>query len=301
MTKKTIELLPDDQEKIAMMHDFNKRWDICCNENIPELKARCLMVISKYIDDGVSLLYSCNPAAPKICNDFYYDLCVIVGANCFDKLNPKFEYTELYDHINSFNLSLQNDYNKFLYIIEALMNYENLLYNKSRFAKSISEAAKLSDANFKIISDEGKYIILPSNIEFLDNSLIIDNLSWMNKYSNSKEHFLKALKFSREEKYYRNIIDELRISLEFLFKQLFNNGKSLENQIPNIGTYFKENNISTYLMNMYVKLIESYTNYNNDNAKHGDKVSEMEIDYLIYLTGTFIRFIIQIEISKKVV
>ena len=112
-------------------------------------------------------------------------------------------------------------------------------------------------------------------------------------------HFLKSLKFERKEEFYRNIIDELRLSLELLFQEKFNNKKSLENQASQIGNFLKENNVSIFISNMYIKLIDFYTKYNNDNAKHGDKVSEVEIDYLTYLTGTFMRLILQIEELKN--
>ena len=60
----------------------------------------------------------------------------------------------------------------------------------------------------------------------------------------------------------------------------------------------KNNNISPTISNMYIKLFDLYTIYNNDNAKHGDNITENEVDYLIYLTGSFIRLILQIEEEK---
>ena len=37
------------------------------------------------------------------------------------------------------------------------------------------------------------------------------------------------------------------------------------------------------------------TRYNNQNVKHDDKCASVETEYIIYLTGTFIRFLIQID------
>lgn len=50
---------------------------------------------------------------------------------------------------------------------------------------------------------------------------------------------------------------------------------------------------------MYIKLIDLYATYNNNTAKHNDNVNEIEIDYIIYLTGSFIRFILLIEKNKS--
>lgn len=46
---------------------------------------------------------------------------------------------------------------------------------------------------------------------------------------------------------------------------------------------------------MYITLMTYYCKYNNENAKHNDNVIDIEIDYCIYLTGSFIRMIILIN------
>lgn len=45
---------------------------------------------------------------------------------------------------------------------------------------------------------------------------------------------------------------------------------------------------------MYWKLINYYTKYQNNYAKHNDKVKvdSSEIEFILYLTGTFIRFLL---------
>ena len=45
--------------------------------------------------------------------------------------------------------------------------------------------------------------------------------------------------------------------------------------------------------------MDLYTTYNNNSAKHNDNVNEIEIDYMLYLTGSFIRFILLIEKNKN--
>ena len=49
---------------------------------------------------------------------------------------------------------------------------------------------------------------------------------------------------------------------------------------------------------MYFKLIDCYAKYNNSHAKHDDSVDENELDFLLYLTGSFIRFLIKINKKK---
>lgn len=300
MNAKTREIKPNNMVNINRMTDFNNRWGMNSVENRNDLKTRCILVLSKQINSKMRVFYMANSAlAMDKYNKMCYDLSKIIGLQYYKITDIRFESSQIYHYLLFLDLNKEFDYRKFVYSLEILINYDSEIIDKEQIAVSISEVLKLSSADFKIIKDKDDYKMLPLSVDFLDDPLVIDNLNWLNDYKNSKDHFLKAIRFDRNENYYRNIIDELRVSIEFLFKQLFNNSKSLEKQKENIGDYFKKNNISVFISNMYMKLLNSYMEYNNDNAKHGDSIMETEIDYLVYLTGTFIRLIVQIELAKK--
>jgi len=78
-----------------------------------------------------------------------------------------------------------------------------------------------------------------------------------------------------------------------------NNNKSLENQEKLLSEYLEQKNVPKELNNMYWKLIDYYAKYQNNYAKHEDKVDSSEIEFVIYLTGTFIRFLMTLEDSKN--
>ena len=63
--------------------------------------------------------------------------------------------------------------------------------------------------------------------------------------------------------------------------------------------YLSECRISQEIASMYVTLIAQYTKYQNENVKHNEKCLVDELDFIIYLTGNFIRFIVQISNKKK--
>ena len=48
---------------------------------------------------------------------------------------------------------------------------------------------------------------------------------------------------------------------------------------------------------MFFKLIDCYAKYNNSYIKHNDSVNENELDFLLYLTGNFFRFLMKIRES----
>lgn len=281
---------------------FNQRWNIIeTNEDNNQIKVRCLSAITKLLNTAK------RPSGFEISiydnDDFLDDYCcevsMILGienkSNSFDK----FELKDLYKFLLNLNLNNEDDYNKFLWYVEITLNYDFGRYiDKSELVNKVLEALKLSNANVKILKKENNYELYPIHVEFLDIPLVIDNLIWLDKYDNTKKHFSNAVKMQRTKQNYRNIVDELRFSLESFFQQLFSNKKTLENQKNNVGDFLKNNNISTTISNMYIKLFDLYTIYNNDNAKHGDNITENEVDYLIYLTGSFIRLILQIEEEK---
>ncbi|MDB5128340.1 MAG: hypothetical protein JWQ85_2572 [Mucilaginibacter sp.] len=124
------------------------------------------------------------------------------------------------------------------------------------------------------------------------------------KFSGSPKQFLKA--FPDAEKsynsgmekiqkgiYQRNALDDLRLSLELLLKQILGNSKSLENQRPAITEFFKNNNVSLQIANMFWTLIDQYSKYHNDSVKHNDNIQHSEVDLVFNLTTIFIKQIIQ--------
>ena len=282
---------------------FIKRWDTSDFEDYDpnKIKVRCLAAIKNILNiaskpSDFSFGYDYD-----FLDDYCGEVSMILGIENKSNNFHQFELKDLYKYLSSLDLNNEKDFAIFIWYIEITFNYDFLDYiDKEELVHKVSEALELSNANVKILKTKKDYELYPKNTDFLDEPLVFDILSWLDKHKTSKTHFSNALKIERTESNYRNIVDELRFSLESFFQSLFSNKKTLENQKSNIGSYLKESNVSTNISNMYMKLIELYCSYNNDNAKHGDDIIKDEIDYLIYLTGSFIRFMIQIKESKIV-
>ncbi|MCI8347262.1 MAG: hypothetical protein HFJ12_04870 [Bacilli bacterium] len=300
MTKlREINITINNSKMFSQKESFNKRWNIIdTKEHREQLKNRCLLTLENELNkanfnDSYTIL-----AKRTYINTFCMNISISLGIYGKTTYSSKFTDTDLYKYINCLNMNNLTDYNTLLFFLELCLNYnfEGKISN-SNLAKKIAEIFKVSNTKVRIIKDES-YKIYPTDIELFDEKLIVDVLNWLDNYPKTKEHFSNALRMQRIDNRLRIIVDELRLSLEFMFKQLFDNDKSLENQKSNLGKYFKDNCISSEISNMYTKLFILYTDYNNHNAKHNDMIKEIEIDYLIYLTGTFIRFILLIEQNK---
>lgn len=163
------------------------------------------------------------------------------------------------------------------------------------------EDIELSLLDVQIKRVKGNDVIFyPKGSKLLDEKVVNDVLDWLTSYPKVQENFKSALEKYQNKTYQRNLIDDLRLSLELLLKKILNNRKkSLENQREPLGKYLEKKNIPKQLRNMYWKLIDYYTDYQNNCVKHEDKVDSSEIEFIIYLTGTFMRFLMTLEDTKN--
>lgn len=128
----------------------------------------------------------------------------------------------------------------------------------------------------------------------LDLPLIEDARHWLSAYPAALEK-LDSAKLKYDAKlFHRNLIDDLRLGLELLLKEILQNSKSLENQLPILGPRLKERGGSPQITNMLVKIIDCYCVYQNDNVKHNDSVPEEEIELIFELTASFMKHLVKV-------
>jgi hypothetical protein len=139
------------------------------------------------------------------------------------------------------------------------------------------------------------YIFYPAGAKLLDQGLVNDVLDWLNDYRAAHDSFTAALNKYSERAYRRNIVDDLRLALEALLRDILHNERSLENQQREVGAYLKAKNVPREISNMFWQLVDYYSKYQNRYAKHDDQVGEYELEFVLYLTGTFMRFLLMVE------
>jgi hypothetical protein len=105
----------------------------------------------------------------------------------------------------------------------------------------------------------------------------------------------EAVQKHANQVFLRNVLDDMRLSLELLLKAVLGNEKSLENQIPQLGGFIKEKGGSSELANMFVKLVDYYTKYQNSYVKHDDAVIEEEVEFVIELTSSFMKHLVRLS------
>ena len=200
----------------------------------------------------------------------------------------KIENSDVYKVISG-----ENNFVEFIKILQILFWLNLPLEVKERLYFGFKEDIKLSllDIQIKRIKKDN-IIFYPKGAKLLDEKIVNDVLDWLVLYPKVQKNFKFALEKYQNKIFQRNLIDDLRLSLELLFRKILNNNKNLENQEKCLAEYLKQKKIPKELINMYWKLINYYTKYQNNYAKHNDKVGSSEIEFILYLTGTFMRFLL---------
>jgi hypothetical protein len=106
----------------------------------------------------------------------------------------------------------------------------------------------------------------------VNEALVEETKHWLQTYPDSLKLYQEALSKFDNQVFQRNLLDDLRLSLELLLKSIIGNNKSLENQLGDTGTFIQSKNVSRELNNMFVKLIDYYSKYNNTYVKHDGNV-----------------------------
>ncbi|HSU28432.1 MAG TPA: hypothetical protein VLJ68_08625 [Chitinophagaceae bacterium] len=162
--------------------------------------------------------------------------------------------------------------------------------------EEILEESKFSDnVNAKQLKTRlfSQYKSLSKKETIVESDLVIETKHWLQKFSDSYKLFLSAIEKYEKKIYERNLLDDMRLSLELLLQQILKNNKSLENQIADVSSYQKMKGMSVEIISMFNKLLDYYSKYQNNYVKHNDKVKPAEIDFIIDLTSSFMKFLIK--------
>lgn len=165
---------------------------------------------------------------------------------------------------------------------------------KESLYEEISEIINIFGININVQKENNKYLLYPKGAKELDDVLVNDVLVWLGKYDSSQKKFISALEKYQNKDDVRNVLDDLRLSLELLVQEIVNNKKTLENNKSEIGKILKDKGINVEISNMYIKLFDYYTTYQNNNVKHRENCSYNEIEFVMYLTGSFMRLLLSI-------
>jgi hypothetical protein len=127
----------------------------------------------------------------------------------------------------------------------------------------------------------------------INHMLMMQARQFLTSFPDSKKLYDKAISNYGNKLFERNVLDDLRLSLELLLRHILGNNKSLENQLDVVGKLYKQKGASQEVLNMFQKILDYYSKYQNNYVKHDDNVNSDEIEFVINLTTTFMLFFIK--------
>lgn len=128
----------------------------------------------------------------------------------------------------------------------------------------------------------------------LEQDLVSETFYWINNFPKVKDRFTRAVELYNEKSDYVDCVNNLRLTLEILVKNILKNNKSLEKQLGEIGQYQEQLGISVEIRNTFNKVLDYYNKYQNNRVKHDTEInSEYEVEFIFGLTMIFIRMLIK--------
>ena len=170
-----------------------------------------------------------------------------------------------------------------LYIIVKLCDYLSIKGNK--------DIQKLKDYI------TGKYGE-PKLLDYSNEKIIVSQNDFLSKYAKSYNLMNKSIVSVNTESIDRSTLDNARLALELLLREILRNDKSLENQNECIGIFLKDKNISNEVRNMFIKLLDYYSKYQNEYIKHNDEVNTLEVKYILDLTYAMMALLVKLKESN---
>lgn len=103
-----------------------------------------------------------------------------------------------------------------------------------------------------------------------------------------------GFKHANNEAEYRHALDDFRLAIELLLKNILNNEKSLEHQKEFLLPFMEGKGISSETRNMFFKLLDIFCKYQNNHVKHNNNVNNADlgimIDYSVFFIKTLLTF-----------
>lgn len=280
-------VVPGKADKISLMVDrtriqeFLAHWQHTPNSNQEFIRFRTRMI----------------EVSRQIWSDYFVKsdhakqtFAIISGTGLVPQ--PGFDYSGLLKSLNAAKtvFDVAETMQFLLWTMEAELDH-----GLDGLCRRLQAALEVSPGIMIRVARHGKTATLyPMGAKLLDEAVVEGNLAWLGKYPEVLKPFEEALKFymAKDPNQYRNMLDNLRFAVEQMLRAVLNNQKSLENQKTEFLSWLKKHDAHVHIGNMYHELLfDHFAKYQNDAVKHQeDKYTSAEVEFMLYATGTFLRF-----------
>lgn len=229
-----------------------------------------------------------------VSKDEFKVFCAMTGTEYGDTLSTP--EAKIYQILTANKLSFKKFIAYCIAFINCLSNRAEGI-KQSEILELLDKAFIESRLKYALLKDDDKYYVFPKGAKELDDALVSEPLEWLQQYPLSRKEWIIALKA------YANIpaenpsevADKFRKALERFFQEFFESEKSLENLKSEYGSFLSSKGVPATIKNNFEKILDLYTNYMNNYAKHHDRTGINVLEYILYQTGNLIRLLITLE------
>ena len=237
----------------------------------------------------------------------FYSFCNLTGTLFDNSLTPEHYNRERYRYcisvLNRHTESL-NDYLSYYIAFTNSINtkkYSDKCWTRKDFATLLTNMCREAHIPIDLIIDNDEYFAFPKGVPQMDHALVSEPLEWLQDYPSAQTAWIKALKNYSEtaEDNASDVADKFRKALEAFFQDFFKGNKSLENFKTDYGKYLKNQGIPKEISGNFETLLQTYTQFMNNYAKHRDATSDKLLEYIMYQTGNIIRLLITLRQEEQ--
>lgn len=111
-------------------------------------------------------------------------------------------------------------------------------------------------------------------------------------YQDALNLYITAINDLQARQNYRHAMDDLRLSVELLLRNVLSNKKSLENQQSDLKEYLGRKGKSTETIALVTNDMQAIIRYFNVHVKHNDDIVTNEIDSIVYAMSNLIHILL---------
>ena len=227
----------------------------------------------------------------------YFDFCNITGTPMHHGTLYGEGYSLILETLGRHNKDIKDFLAYYIAFVNCQKDNDYKKWTKENFKNVICNMLVDSHIPYDLIEDGDQFFLFPKGAEELDDVLVSEPLYWLEDYPLSQKAWIAALKDYSESTGLTasETADKFRKALERFFQEFFRSEKSLENLKSEYGTFLSSKGVPGELKNNFENLLDAYTKYINNYAKHHDKVSQNVLEYIMYQTGNIMRLLITLK------